>query len=196
MKKRIIFMLMFLMAGSLAFGEIHSWNSGMVKYVVSDRFTLAGNGEIRFTGPNFYYSHIHVDLDYRLSRNFTIGVSERESYLHSKGVVEHKPMVNFRADFGFIKNRARVTWRIKGGQDVFRFRNKTTVTYKDAFVAYELFIEQGKAGIFRSRFYFGYTLVDGLSVFILHQITLGQGVWVIGTAWSIDLTPYKYTALL
>ncbi len=187
MKKRIIFMLMFLMVSSIAFGEIHSWNSGMVKYTVSDRFTLAGNGEIRFSGPDFYYSHIHFDLDYRLNRNFTIGVSERESFLHDKGTVEHKPMVNFKANFGPLQNRARITWRIKEGEDVFRFRNKTTVTIGTTFAAYELFVEQGRTGVYRSRYYFGCSIVSGLSVFILHQVTEGKGMWIIGTAWRVEL---------
>ncbi len=189
MKKRIIFMLMFLMVGSSAFGEIHSWNSGMVKYGLSDKFTLAGSGEIRFTGPDFYYSHIHVDLDYRLSRNFTIGVSERESYLYGTGEVEHKPMVNFKADFGFIKNRARVTWRIKEGKNVIRFRNKTTVTFGDAFIAYELFIEEGKKGLYRNRYYVGSSIAKGLKVFLLLQNTEGVVVWVVGTSWSTQLFP-------
>lgn len=195
MKKRIIFMLMFLVTVSLAFGEIHSWNSGTVKYSVSDRFILAGNGEIRFTGPDFYYSHIHFDLDYRLNKNFTIGVSERESYLYDKSKVEHKPMVNFKAKFGALKNRARVTWRIKEGANVVRFRNKTTATFGDAFVAYELFLEEGEKGIFRSRYYCGAYIAKGLSVFLLRQYTrglpgeAGAGIWIIGTSWSTQLFP-------
>jgi len=185
--KKMIFILLMLLCTSFAFGQIHSWNSGEVKYELGDGFTLAGNGELRLTGPGLYYSHIHFDLDYKLSDHFTIGVSERESYLLEKGVTEHKPMLNLKAKFGALSNRARITWRIKEGENVIRFRNKTTVTYKDAFIAYELFLEEGRVGRFRSRYYMGFELAEGLSIFILHQVTEGTGIWVIGTSWGVEL---------
>ena len=185
--KKMIFILLMVLCTSFAFGQIHSWNSGEVKYKLGDRFTLAGNGELRLTGADLYYSHIHFDVDYKLSDHFTIGVSERESYLLDKGITEHKPMLNFKAKFGGLSNRARITWRIREGDNVLRFRNKTTVKVSHAFAAYELFIEEGKSGVYRSRYYIGTSVAKGLSVFLCRQVTEGEGIWIIGTAWGVEL---------
>jgi len=186
MKKFLVVLGILLVAGSMM-AEIHSWNSGFVKFKVSERFSLGGNGELRLQGSDYYYGHFHFDLNYALNKYMMVGVSERESYLISKEQVEHKPMFNVTLHNSWLSNRARVTWRIKEGEDVLRFRNKTTVTIKPVYAAYELFVEGGKEGIYRNRMYLGASIAPALSVFVMRQTTLGESIWVVGTVWKVSL---------
>lgn len=135
--------------------------------------------EIRMTG-NMYYKHIHFDWHYGLSRHLTLTFSERESYIKKAGWrVEHKPMINLTYKNGIFKNRARVTLRIREGMDIWRFRNKTTLTPSFWFIAFETFCEKGRW--FRNRYYIGTNVSDCLGLFLMRQITRGDGIWVIGT---------------
>lgn len=84
--------------------------------------------EIRMKADT-YYKHVHFDWHHKLSRHLTLTFSERESYIKkTMWKVEHKPMLNLTYENGLFKNRARVTLRIKEDRDVWRFRNKITVT--------------------------------------------------------------------
>ena len=137
------------------------------------------DAEIRMA-ENMYYKHIHFDWHQELNQHFSLIISQRESYI-KKGIwkVEHKPMLNLVYKNGSIKNRIRVTLRIKEGENIWRFRNKITASVVGWFFACEVFFEKGNW--FRNRYYIGANLSENLSVFIMRQITKGEGVWVFGT---------------
>lgn len=150
------------------------WNVSAVKIG-----NFGADVEIRM-GTDTYYKHIHLDWHHRLSRHLTLTLSERESHIKKAAwAVEHKPMLALTYESSIFKNRTRLTLRIKEGQDVWRFRNKITVAHSFWFVAFEAFIEKGLW--FRSRYYAGVNMSKNLDIFLLRQITRGQGIWVIGT---------------
>lgn len=140
---------------------------------------LGMDAEIRMA-ENMYYKHIHFDWHQDLNQHFSIIISERESYIKkATWKVEHKPMFNLVYKNGVIKNRARVTLRIKEGKNIWRFRNKITVTQSICFIACEVFFE--KSEWFRSRYYIGINASKNLVVFLMRQITRSEGIWIIGT---------------
>lgn len=156
----------------LGFGDY--WNVSAVRMG-----NLGADVEIRMMG-DMYYKHIHFDWHHKLNSCLTLTFSERESYIKkTTWKVEHKPMLNLTYENGIFKNRARVTLRIKEGGDVWRFRNKITVTPAFWFVAFEAFYEMGRW--FRMRYYIGTKAGKILSIFLMRQITNGKGIWVVGT---------------
>lgn len=169
--KKVGLLIGVLLLSGISFGDY--WNTSAVK---SENF--GADVEIRMAGDT-YYKHIHFDWHHTLSENLTLTLSERESYI-KKAVwkVEHKPMFNLTYKNGIFKNRARVTLRIKEGQDIWRFRNKIVLTPAFWFVAIEAFFEEGRW--FRNRYYIGAN-VKSLSVFLLRQYTRGKRLWVVGT---------------
>ena len=129
---------------------------------------------------DMYYKHIHFDWHHKLSRHLTLTFSERESYIKkTEWKIEHKPMISFTYKNGIFKNRARMTLRIREGMDIWRFRNKTTLTSSFWFIAFEAFRERGRW--FRNRYYAGANVGKCLSLFLMRQVTRGEGIWIIGT---------------
>ena len=170
-KKAVIIAGVLLFCG-LSFGDY--WNTSAVRVG-----NFGADIEIRMTAE-MYYKHIHFDWHHRLSQYLTLTLSERESYIRKAGwKVEHKPMLNITYENGILKNRARVTLRIKEGQDIWRFRNKITMTPAFWFIAYEAFFEEGQW--FRNRYYAGVNVSKSLSTFFMRQNTRGEGIWVVGT---------------
>ena len=172
---RKLFILCFIcLLVTPAFSQLHYWNTSAIK---------AGNFgvdvEIRVT-EDIYYKHIHFDWHHKLNQRLTLTLSERESYI-KKTVwkVEHKPMLNLTYQNGILKNRARVTLRIREGQDIWRFRNKITISSAFWFLAHEAFFEKGKW--FRNRYYVGIKASENLNAFLLRQHTGDKKIWVIGT---------------
>lgn len=178
----IVGLFFMLILSNLGLGsDFHHWSTGAVTFDLNPEFRVGMDVEIRYL-EDMYYHHFHFDLDYKLSKYFTIGLSERESYIKKANwMVEHKPMFNVKFSNGWLKNRARVTLRIRDENDIWRFRNKTTLLLGSFYAAYELFMEQGKSGIFRSRYYAGVVVNKNLSMFLLRQNTGDVGIWVIGT---------------
>ena len=170
-KKTLVLAGVLLFCG-LSFGDY--WNTSAIK---------AGNFgvdvEIRMTG-DMYYKHIHFDWRHKLNQHLILTFSERESYIKkATWKVEHKPMLNLTYRKGIFKNRARATLRIREGKDVWRFRNKITLTPAFWFLAYEAFFEKGRW--FRERYYAGINVSKNLSAFLLRQQTGDEGIWIIGT---------------
>ena len=129
---------------------------------------------------DMYYKHIHFDWYHKLSRYFTLTRSERESYIKkTTWKVEHKPMLNLTYENGILKNRTRITLRIREDEDVWRFRNKIIVTPAFWFIAFEVFFEEGRW--FRNRYYIGANVSKSLSAFLLRQYTGDKKIWVVGT---------------
>lgn len=161
-----------LLLSGMSFGDY--WNVNAIRVG-----NFGADVEIRMRG-DMYYKHIHFDWHHRLTQDLTLTLSERESYI-KKVVwkVEHKPMLNLTYKNGIFKNRARITLRIKEGQDVWRFRNKIIVASAFWFIAFEAFFEKGRW--FRERYYAGINVSKNLSAFLLRQHTRGKGIWVVGT---------------
>lgn len=161
-----------LLLGGLSFGDY--WNVSAVR---------VGNLEVDIEmrlREDTYYKHIHFDWHHRLNQHLTLTISERESYIKkATWKVEHKPMVNLTYQNGVFKNRVRTTFRIREGENIWRFRNKITVTPAFWFVAFEAFFEKGQW--FRSRYYVGANVSKNLSAFLMRQQTRDEGIWVIGT---------------
>lgn len=156
----------------LSFGDY--WNTSAIRVG-----NFGVDVEIRMKADT-YYKHVHFDWHHKLSRHLTLTFSERES--HTKKTmwkVEHKPMLNLTYKDGILKNRARVTLRIKEGKNVWRFRNKITITPAFWFIAFEAFFEA--RCWFRNRYYIGANVSKNLSTFLMRQHTRGEGIWVIGT---------------
>jgi len=170
-KKTLVLAGVLLFCG-LSFGDY--WNTSAVRVG-----NFGVDAEIRMR-EDVYYKHIHFDWHHKLSRHLTLTFSERESYIKkATWKVEHKPMLNLIYENGILKNRARVTLRIKEGQDIWRFRNKITVSPTFWFIAVEAFFEKGKW--FRNRFYIGVNVFRNFSAFLLRQQTGDEGIWIIGT---------------
>ncbi len=150
------------------------WNVSAVKMG-----NFGADIEIRMMG-DMYYKHIHFDWHHKLSRHLTLTLSERESHIKkATWKIEHKPMLNLTYESGIIKNRTRVTLRIREGENIWRFRNKTTLAHSFWFVAFEAFYE--KSRWFRSRYYIGTNVGKCLSLFLMRQITGAERTWVVGT---------------
>jgi len=170
--RKVALIASILLLNGMSFGNY--WNTSAIK---AENF--GADVEIRMT-TDMYYKHIHFDWHHKLSRYFTLTLSERESYIKkTTWKVEHKPMLNITYKNGTLKNRARVTLRIKEGQDIWRFRNKVTITPAFWFIAFEAFLEEGQW--FRNRYYVGVNVSKNFGIFLLRQHTRGEGVWVIGT---------------
>lgn len=170
--KKVAVMAVVLLFCALSFGDY--WNTSAVRVG-----NFGADVEIRMKADT-YYKHIHFDWHHKLSRHLTLTLSERESYIRKAGwKVEHKPMLNITYENGIFKNRVRVTLRIKEGQDIWRFRNKTTATPAFWFVAIEVFFERNRW--FRNRYYVGINASKTLSAFLMRQHTEDEGIWVIGT---------------
>lgn len=161
-----------LLCCSLSFADY--WNTSAIR-----TGNFGAHIEIRMD-DNMYYKHVHFDWHHKLSQDWTLTLSERESYIKEvEWRVEHKPMLNLTYVNGIFKNRARITLRIKKGQDIWRIRNKVTLAKAFWFVAFESFYE--KSRWFRNRYYVGINVNEILSIFILRQHTKNVGLWVIGT---------------
>jgi uncharacterized membrane protein len=176
--KSVTALVAVLLFSGLSFGDY--WNTNAIK---------AGNFgvdiEIRMT-TDMYYKHIHFDWHHKLSQHLTLTLSERESYIKkTTWKVEHKPMFNLTYINGVLKNRARITLRIKEGQDIWRFRNKMTITPAFWFIAIEMFFEGGQW--FRNRYYAGTNVSKNLSAFLMRQYTRDEGIWVVGTKLIVRL---------
>ena len=173
MNKRIVlFITCVLVFCSLSYADY--WNANAIKMG-----NFGVHIEVRMDA-DMYYKHVHFDWHYKLGRDWTLTLSERESYIKkTEWKVEHKPMLNLTYVNGIFKNRARVTLRIKEGQDIWRIRNKVTLARAFWFVAFESFYEKGR--LFRNRYYIGVNVSKSFSVFILRQHTNNKGLWVIGT---------------
>ena len=170
--KRAILIAGVIICCGLSFADY--WNTSAIRLG-----QFGADVEVRMD-TNMYYKHIHFDWHHKLSRDLTLTLSERESYIRkATWEIEHKPMVNLTYKNGIFKNRGRVTLRIKEGRDVWRFRNKLTVAQSFWFMAFEAFYEKGQW--FRNRYYAGVNVSKGLSAFLLRQMTRGEGIWVIGT---------------
>lgn len=170
--KKVVVIAGVLLFCGLSFGDY--WNTSAVR-----AGNFGADVEIRMK-EDVYYKHIHFDWHHKLSQYLTLTLSERESYI-KKVVweVEHKPMLNLTYKNGILKNRARITLRIKEGRDIWRFRNKIIITPAFWFIAIEAFFERGQW--FRNRFYIGLNICKNLSAFLLRQQTGGEGIWIIGT---------------
>jgi len=170
--KKIVGIVGVLLFCGSSFGDY--WNTSAIRVG-----NFGTDVEIRMK-VDTYYKHIHFDWHHKLSRHLTLTFSERESHIKkATWKVEHKPMLNFTYEDGILKNRARVTLRIKEGKNVWRFRNKITVTPAFWFIAYEAFFEDGQC--FRNRYYVGANVSKNLSIFLLRQHTRGERIWVVGT---------------
>ena len=171
-KKVAIVVISVLVFCGLGFGD--HWSTGAVRVG-----NFGVDVELRMK-EGLYYKHIHLDWHHKLNQYFTLTLSERESYIkEAMWEVEHKPMLNLTYGKGILKNRARVTLRIRDSRDIWRFRNKITVTPAFWFIAIEAFLEKGHW--FRSRYYIGVNTSKNLSIFLLRQSTRGEGLWVVGT---------------
>jgi len=170
-KKIVAIASVLLFCGS-SFGDY--WNTSAVRVG-----NFGVDVEIRMKADT-YYKHIHFDWHHKLSQHLSLALSERESYIKkTTWKVEHKPMLNLTYRNGILKNRARATLRIKEGKDVWRFRNKITMTPSFWFIAIEAFFEKGRW--FRNRYYVGTNVSKNLSAFLMRQHTRGEGIWVVGT---------------
>lgn len=170
--KGITMLVAVLLFSGLSFGDY--WNTGAIKV---ENFGV--DVEIRMTA-DMYYKHIHFDWHHKLNRYFTLTLSERESHIKkTTWKVEHRPMLNLAYKNGVLKNRSRVTLRIREGENIWRFRNKITVTPAFWFLAHEAFFEKRKW--FRNRYYVGANVSKNLSIFFIRQQTRGEGIWVVGT---------------
>jgi len=170
--KSVTVIIVVLLFSGLSFGDY--WNTSAIRVG-----NFGADVEIRMT-DDMYYKHIHFDWHHRLNQHLTLTLSERESYIKKAAwKIEHKPMLNLTYQNGILKNRARVTLRIREGQDIWRFRNKVMVSSAFWFVAYEAFFEEGQW--FRNRYYIGTNVSKNLSTFLMRQHTRGEGIWVVGT---------------
>lgn len=170
-KKILIIAAVLLLCGQ---SSADYWNTSAVKFR-----NFGMDVELRMK-QDLYYKHIHFDWNLKLSPNFTLTFSERESHIKKKAwKVEHKPMLNLTYENGVFKNRSRVTLRIREDQDIWRFRNKITVTPAFFFIAYEAFFERGHW--IRNRYYLGAHLSSNISVFVLRQDTGAETLWIIGS---------------
>lgn len=170
--KKAVTIVGVLLFCELSFGDY--WNTSAIRVG-----SFGADVEIRMKADT-YYKHIHFDWHHKLSRHLTLTLSERESYIKKAGwKVEHKPMLNLTYEGGTFKNRSRVTLRIKEGKNVWRFRNKITLTPAFCFIAFEAFFEKGQW--FRNRYYFGVNVSRNLSTFLMRQHTRDEGIWVVGT---------------
>jgi len=174
--KSVTVLVAVLLFSGLSFGDY--WNTNAIK---AGKFGV--DVEIRMKA-DMYYKHIHFDWHHKLSQHLTLTLSERESYIKkTTWKVEHKPMLNLIYINGVLKNRARITLRIKEGQDIWRFRNKIMLASAFWFIAYEAFLEEGHW--FRNRYYVGVKVSKSLSAFLMRQQTRGEGIWVIGTKLTV-----------
>lgn len=174
-KKFISLVFMFsIHSGCYGLSFADYWNTSAIRVG-----NFGANVMIRMKADT-YYKHIHFDWHHKLSRHLTLTFSERESYIKkATWKVEHKPMLNLTYENGILKNRVRVTLRIREGEDIWRFRNKIIVTPAFWFIALEAFFEEGRW--FRNRYYVGTNVSKNLSAFLMRQHTRGEGIWVIGT---------------
>ncbi len=170
----ISLLIIALLTPSVGYGDY--WTNNAVK-----RGAFGLSTEIRMDSE-VYLKLIQLDWRYRLSDSFTMTLSEREIQTDK---VEHSPMVSLTYQKWFIKNRMRVQYRIRDGEDIVRFRNKTTITIGGCFVALEAFVEKGRW--YRNRYYAGVNLNKYLGLFIMKQTTDGDGVWVFGTNFVVEI---------
>ena len=172
MGRSVVLIMGFLLLGGLSFGDY--WNTSAIRVG-----NFGVDVEMRLM-EDMYYKHVHFDWHHRLNQHLTLTFSERESYIKkATWKVEHKPMLNLTYQNGIFKNRVRATLRIREGRDIWRFRNKITVTSSFWFIAFETFFEKGRW--FRNRYYIGTNVSKSLSTFLLRQHTRAEGIWVIGT---------------
>jgi len=170
--KTVAAIMSMLIFSSICFADY--WNTSAVQYK-----NFKADVEFRMDN-DMYYKHIHLDWHHKLNRHLTLTLSGRESYIKkAMWRVEHKPMLSLTYESGILKNRARMTLRIKEGKDIWRLRNKLTATLSPWFVALEAFFERGRW--FRNRYYVGANVTKNLSIFLMRQYTEGEGIWVIGT---------------
>ena len=170
--KSVAVLVTILILSGLSFGDY--WNTSAIK-----AGNFGADVEIRMK-EDVYYKHIHFDWHHKLSQHLTLTLSERESYIKkSVWKVEHKPMLNLTYENGILKNRVRITLRMREGEDIWRFRNKITLTPAFWFIAYEAFFEEGQC--FRNRYYVGVNASKSLDAFLMRQQTRDEGIWVIGT---------------
>jgi hypothetical protein len=153
-------------------------------------FSFGGHAEIRTRYDGTYYQHLHANADWKVIKNLKVGLAYRFVRFDidlDKGFgdwtfdeiwkYEHRPMINAEYKWKFIKNRARISYRILPGINRARFRNKTTVTVGPVYVAYELFMEYKKVGIYRDRKYIG-VKIEFLNLFVMWQRTLDKRILI------------------
>jgi len=167
-----------------------NWNTVTTKGKISDNVGAAAELEFRFrdNASEFYYQHSQIALSLKCPKMdwLTITPAFREVYeldkvegSNSLWFAEHRSLVNVAASCKLgdwkIKNRARVSYRdfdIDKGS-TFRGRHKLTIQtpWKLAgmkpYISDEIFVEQGKAGIYRNR------LAGGVSFKLLERVKGG-----------------------
>ena len=188
----VSFIAMAPFAGYAADVDVHYWNTETLKGKISDNVGASGEFEFRFRDSvsEFYYQHSQIALSFQCPKMdwLTITPAFRETYVldkvegsNSLWFAEHRPMVNITASSRIgdwkIKNRARVAYRDFDidKDSTFRGRHKLTIqtpwtcplTGMKPYVSDEIFVEQGKAGIFRNR------LAGGVSFKLLERVTGG-----------------------
>lgn len=161
-------------------------------------------GEWRFGDDvsELCYQHVDVGLSFEklFVPWFTLGLNYRQAWeKKSDGwLEEEKPHINGTISFKLadwkISNRSRIEYRhFNSQEDKWRFRNKTTAKAPVKWTAWEItpyladeiFLEEGKDGIYRNRLYVGLGIghlfkLEHLKgdVFYLWQATESSDDWI------------------
>ena len=165
----LIFAVCFLCA------DTHNWHQFKIEHKTKN-ISIGWNYEQRGF-ETVYYRHQQFDLLFKAGTKFWIGGTFRQIFINP----EYRPMFNIIYKDPNFKNRTRITHRIKNGDNLWRFRNKTTIVLvKPFYVAHEFFMEQGKKGFYRNRDYMGID-IGMFDFFWMIQTTEGKSIHVIGT---------------
>ena len=130
-----------------------------------------------------YYRHVQIDWQYKLNKSIVIAPVLREIYIPHK--FEHNPMLDITYNRWILKNRSRMQLRMTDTDNIWRYRNKTTVNISQCFVAYEVFREKGEW--FRNRYYIGINANNNLSIFFMCQDTGNERILALGINMEVGI---------
>ena len=144
--------------------------------------------ETRFLEGEKYYQHFEIQTDFNIyNGQFYLGVGFRTCDME-KGdswIKEHRPMINAIYKYKGFKNRSRLTYRMRVDGNVWRFRNKASLTIvKPVYVAYEMFADYGKQLFYRNRMSVGVKIASANIFYMLETIS-GNTKSVLGVYFKV-----------
>ena len=190
-------------------GDWQAWLSTSVEGKTSDKkWKVKLEEEVRI-GENvseIFYNHTDFGATYKVVDFFSLGLNYRQVFGRSKGkwIPEYRPYIHGTfhlklLDFA-LDNRNRLEYRIfKDKKDVWRYRNKTTLTFPwkwtsleiQPYVADEIFIDTERGRVNRNRLYGGikFKLMEHLKAqtFYLWQANESKGKWFDANVIGVKL---------
>jgi len=167
--------------------SLYKWGSFYAEHLGGDYYFRMGT-EVRYAEGEKYYQHFEVQTDFNIyNKQFYLGVGFRTCDME-KGdswIKEHRPMINAIFKHKRLNNRSRLTYRMREGDNIWRFRNKVSFTLmKPVYVAYEMFADWGKPLFYRNRMYVGIKIAPANIFYMLETIS-GETKSVVGAYFKV-----------